>query len=160
MDPCDIARPEDFTGATIQELEDQGRFMEARPGDHLSTSFQCPNCQSQNIRGKDLDTARSIPDASFESLVIRAQLDAFWARSESTVKGHVREARFMVWYGETLGFTPMPPLGPFRLGTHNGMMQAIMLEMRSMEPGRNGARVQCEEPLPCSGSRLRQVEQT
>ena len=142
LDPCDIALPEDFTGATIQELEDQDRFMQARAGDHLVTSFQCPNCQSQNIRGRDLDTRNNISDACFESLCIRAQLDAFWARSKNTVKGHLREARFMVRYGEILGFTPMPPLGPFRLGQHNGMMQAVLLEMRALEPGRSGKRVQ------------------
>ena len=136
LDPCDIALPEDFVGATIEELEDQERFMRARPGDHLCTSFQCPNCQSQNIRGVDLEPTVNIADACFESLAIRAQLDAFWARTKNTVKGHVAEARFMARYGKALGFTPMPPLGPFRLGTHNGMMQAIMLEMRAMEKGR------------------------
>ncbi|KAL3768358.1 hypothetical protein ACHAWO_006761 [Cyclotella atomus] len=68
LNPCHIAVPEDFTGATIAELGKQERFMQARPGDYLCTSFQCPNCQSQNIRGKDLDTSRSIADASFESL--------------------------------------------------------------------------------------------
>eukprot|EP00804_Cyclotella_cryptica_P009188 CCRYP_003242-RA/>CCRYP_003242-RA protein AED:0.68 eAED:0.66 QI:0/-1/0/1/-1/1/1/0/349 len=111
--------------------------MRARPGDHLCTSFQCPNCQSQNIRGRDLEPNSNISDACFESLAIRAQLDAFWARSKTTVKGHVAEARFMARYGSALGFTPMPPLGPFRLGMHNGMMQAILLEMRAMEQGRN-----------------------
>ena len=138
LDPCDIALPEDFVGATIQELEDQERFMQARPGDHLCTSFQCPNCQSQNIRGTDLDTSRNIADACFESLCIRAHLDAFWARSKGTVKSHIANANFMVRYGRSLGFTPMPPLGPFPLGQHNGMMQAILLEMRAMEPGRGG----------------------
>jgi hypothetical protein len=50
LDPCDIATPEDFiAGATIRELGNQKRFMQARPGDHLCTFFQCPNRQSQNI---------------------------------------------------------------------------------------------------------------
>jgi hypothetical protein len=138
LDPCDIALPEDFTGATIEELGEQDRFMVARPGDHLCTSFQCPNCQSQNIRGKDLDTERNIADACFESLCIRAQLDSFWARTKKTVSRHVQEARFMIRYGDALGFTPMPPLGPFRIGQHNGLMQAIILEMRTMEAGRGG----------------------
>ena len=142
LDPCDITMPEDFTGATIQELGEQARFMQARPGDHLCTSFQCPNCQSQNIRGKDLEVNKNIADACFESLCIRAQLDSFWAPSEDTVKSHVREARFMVRYGTSLGLVPMPPLGPFRLGQHNGMLQAILLEMRAMEPGRSKDTVQ------------------
>ena len=74
--------------------------------------------------------------ACFESLCIRATLDAFWARSENTVRDHLREVRFMARYGEALGFSAMPPLGPFRLGDHNGMQQAILLEMRLNEPGR------------------------
>ncbi|KAL3801862.1 hypothetical protein ACHAWO_003868 [Cyclotella atomus] len=89
LDPSDIAVPEDFIGATIRELENQERFMQARPGDHLCTSFQCPNCQSQNIRGKDLSSDTNVADACFESLCIRAQLDAFWARTKDTVKNHV-----------------------------------------------------------------------
>ena len=136
LDPCDIALPEDFTGATLEELGEQERFMQARAGDHLCSSFQCPNCQSQNIRGRDLKTATNIADACFESLCIRAQLDSFWARSKSTVKSHVSQARFMQRYGAALGFTPMPPLGPFKLGQHNGMLQAILIEMRVMEKGR------------------------
>ena len=136
LDPCDIALPEDFTGATIQELGEQERFMQARPGDHLCSTFQCPNCQSQNIRSRDLKTETNIADACFESLCVRAQLDSFWARSKGTVKSHVSQARFMTRYGAALGITPMPPLGPFRLGQHNGMLQAILLEMRAMEKGR------------------------
>jgi len=42
----------------------------------------------------------------------------------------------MARYGLALGFVPMPPLGPFKLGSHNGMLQAIMLEMRLLEKGR------------------------
>jgi hypothetical protein len=61
-------------------------------------------------------------------------------------QGHCEEpcrwAKLMPNYGRTLGFTPMPPLGPFRLGQHNGMMQAIMLEMRAMEPGKKNSTVQ------------------
>ena len=36
------------------------------------------------------------------------------------------QTRFMCRYGKALGFTPMPPLGPFKLKQHNGMLlQAI-----------------------------------
>lgn len=111
------------------------RFVVARPGDHLCTSFQCPNCQSQNIRGSEIDPT-VMADACFESLCIRATLDAFWSRSKKTVADHVREVRFMARYGQALAFNTMPPLGPFRLGTHNGMAQAILLELRLLEKGR------------------------
>lgn len=42
----------DFYGALLVEVEDEARFRVACPVDHLCTIFQCPNFQSQNIRGK------------------------------------------------------------------------------------------------------------
>ena len=88
LDPKVIKLPVDFMGANINEVGDHRRFMVARPGDHVVTSFQCPNCQCQNIRGENLDTI-IMAGACFESLCIRATLDAFWARSENTVCDHL-----------------------------------------------------------------------
>lgn len=130
----------DFQGASLSEIEDEVRFKSARPGDHICTSFQCPNCHSQNIRGQELGD--SIQDEAFRCMVIRATLDAFWSHSSKTVAGHVTEVRFMTRYGRALGFNPCPPLGPFPLGHHMGMLQAIMLVMRSTEKGRKKATVQ------------------
>lgn len=49
----------------------------------------------------------------------------------------MKEVRFMSRHGNALGFKAMPLLGPFVLGQHNGMMQAILMEMRApLEPGR------------------------
>lgn len=87
-------------------------------------------CQSQNIR--DLKPAVNIQDACFKSLAIRVQLDAFWAQSKETVKGYVCKTRFMAQYGAALGFLLNALLGPFCLSNHNGMMHAIILEMRTM----------------------------
>lgn len=134
MDPCIIKVPEDFVGARVEELGAEERFMVARPGDHVCTSFQCPNCQSQNLRGKDLQPRR-VQDACFESLCIRATLDAFWSRSTRTVLGHVREVDKLAKYGSMLGINTIPPLGPFKLGDHNGMCEAIMMEQRLLEKG-------------------------
>ncbi len=68
--------PRDFNGASLAELEDKIRFREAHPGDHLCIPFQCPNCQSQNIRGRSIDTTL-IDDLVFECMVTRATLDVF-----------------------------------------------------------------------------------
>lgn len=78
----------------MAEVEDLKRFKVARPGDHLVTSFQCPNCQSQNIHGHDLDPTQA-RDQAFEALAIRATLDAFWSHATSTVAAHVANVRFM-----------------------------------------------------------------
>ena len=137
LDPRVVRLPKGFDGADVEEVESTERFMVARPGDHACTSFQCPSCQSQNIRGRDLQP-NIMADACFEALCIRATLDAFWSRSENTIKGHPQEINFMIRYGSALGFMPMPPLGPFRLGDYNGLLQALLLEMRLLQPGRRG----------------------
>ena len=86
--------PRDFNGASLAEVEDEIRFKQARPGDHLCIPFQCPNCQSQNIRGKSIDSTH-IDDLVFECMIVRATLDAFWSRASKTIANHVREVRNM-----------------------------------------------------------------
>jgi hypothetical protein len=132
--------PRDFNGASLAEVEDEVRFKQARPGDHLCVPFQCPSCQSQNIRGKGIDST-DISDLVFECMVIRATLDAFWSRSSKTVSNHVREVRNMARYGGLLGYSPLPVLGPWSLSNHFGMGAAVMVLMRSMEKGRAGGTV-------------------
>ena len=136
LDASKAAVPRDFNGASLAEVEDEIRYREGRSGDHLCTAFQCPNCQSQNIRGVDL--CQDDPeDVAFEVACIRATLDAFWSHSSKTVSGHVSEVNFIVKYAKMLGMqNPLPRLGPFPVGHHLGMLQAIMVIMRSMEPGR------------------------
>ena len=81
-------------------------------------------------------------DEAFEAVVIRATLDAFWSHSSKTVSGHVSEVNFMARYAHALGVDPFPSLGPFALGQHLGMKEAMMVVMRSMEQGRKNATVQ------------------
>jgi hypothetical protein len=78
----------DFNGALLAELEDETHFREAHPGDHLCIPFQCPNCQSQNIRGWSVNNLL-IDDLVFECMVVQATLDAFWSRASKTVGNHV-----------------------------------------------------------------------
>ena len=125
----------------MAEVEDEVRFRIARAGDHLCTPFQCPNCQSQNLRGRSL-VAGDAQDEAFEAVAMRVTLDAFWAHASKTVAGHVSETRFMARYAEALGVNPFPPLGPYALGQHLGMLEAMMVVMRSMEKGRKTTTVQ------------------
>ena len=74
--------------------------------------LQCPNCQSQNIRGRDL-SAGKIEDEGFTCLAIRATLDAFWSRSSKTILTHWTEVIFLLRYAEALDIpVPFPRLGP------------------------------------------------
>ena len=133
--------PRDFHGASLAEVEDEIRFRLARAGDHLCTTFQCPNCQSQNIRGRNLVRGEA-QDEAFEAIATRAMLDAFWTHASRTVAGHVTEVNFMSRYALALGVDPFPKLGPFPLGDHLGMREAMMIVMRSMERGTKNATVQ------------------
>jgi hypothetical protein len=132
--------PRDFNGALLAELEDKIRFREARPRDHLCIPFQCSNCQSQNIRGRSIDTTL-IDDLVFECMVVQATLDAFWPRASKTVGNHVQEVRNMACYGGMFQYPPMPVLGSWPLYTHLGIDAAVMVLMQSMEKGRGGGMV-------------------
>ena len=136
LDTFEAAVPRDFNGASLAEVEDEIRFQKARPGDHLCTAFQCPNCQSQNIRGRDLEPGE-VEDEAFDAVCKRVILDAFWSHSSATVAGHVREVKFIIDYARMLAIrNPFPRLGPFPKYHHLGMLQAMMVIMRSMERGR------------------------
>ena len=131
----ETAIPRDINGVSLAELEDEVRFKQAHPGDHLCTAFQCVECQSINIRSKLLERCDAQDDA-FGCTCTQVQLDAFWSHSMRTGAGHVREDKYMIKYSERLGITnPMPRLGPFPQGYHMGALQADMVIMRLMEPG-------------------------
>ena len=83
-----------------------------------------------------------VQDDAFDCLAIRANLDAFWSHASKTVSSHRTEDRFLCKYSKALEIThPFPRLGPFPLGHRLGMLQAIMLELRALEPGRKGKTV-------------------
>jgi hypothetical protein len=88
LDWFEVMMPWDFNGASLAELEDEIRFKQARPGDHLCVPFQCPNCQSQNLRGKSIDPSH-IDNLVLECMIIRATLDAFWSCTTKTISNHV-----------------------------------------------------------------------
>jgi hypothetical protein len=85
-------------------------------------TFQCPNCQSQNIRGRD-PVIGEVKDEGFTCLAIRATLDAFWARPSKTISSHRTEINFVLRYAAALEISrPFPRLGPRTLpfGTPQG----------------------------------------
>ncbi len=102
--------------------------------------FQCPNCQSQNIRGKLIDPMQ-VDDLVLECMIIRATLDACWSCATKTISNHVQEVRNMAGYGQMLHYPPMPVLGPWPLHAHLGMDAAVMVLMQSMEKGKTGSTV-------------------
>ena len=132
-----MAEPLDFNGQPLTVAEDKNRFMSARNGDHTLTPFQCPLCQCRNIKRRDF-IRNYLPDELFECQCIRASIDAFWSRTPSTLRNHKSEIRFQLRYQRAMGFNCFPPLGPWPLGMHLGMAQALTLECRGNEPGTRG----------------------
>jgi len=94
LDLCVIKMSNNFTGATIERVDKSDRFMATHPGDRIYTSFQCPNCQSQNICDRGL-YSHYMTDVCFKTLCIRATLGGFCSRSRKTIKDHVRDVRSM-----------------------------------------------------------------
>ena len=118
--------PRDFNGASLAEVKDEVRYQRARGGDHLCCPFQCPNYQSQNIRGRDLAAGR-MTDKGFTCLAIRATLDAFWSRLSKTISTHRTEVNFLLKYAGALDIpVPVPRLGSYPLGHHLGMKKRKM----------------------------------
>ena len=111
--------------------------MSARNGDHTLTPFQCPLCHCRNIKRRNL-IPNFVPDELFKSQVIRSSIDAFWSRTASTLRNHLAEIRQQIKYQRALGYNCLPPLGPWPLGSHQGMAQAITLECRANEKGTRG----------------------
>ena len=137
LDPKIVAEPIDFDGRPLTVPDDKNRFMSARNGDHTLTPFQCPLCQCRNIKRRNL-IPNLTQDELFVCQVTRATMDAFWSRTPSTLKHHLAEIRHQLRYQRALGFNNLPPLGPWPLGAHLGMGQAVTLECRAMEKGNRG----------------------
>ena len=61
--------------------------MHARNGDHLTCPLQCDLCQFRNVQKRDL-SGELVKNVKLRIAIRRANLDAFWARAESTVTGN------------------------------------------------------------------------
>ncbi len=83
------------------EVEGNIRFQKAGSGDHLCSSFKCPDCQSQTIRGQDIDTSL-MEDDIFEFACIRATLDKFCSYSSEIVSTHLTQVKLIEGYVNTL----------------------------------------------------------
>ncbi len=92
---------------------DQLCFREARPGDHLTTTFQCDPCSFRNIQLQD-----PLPTLAHGELLLccirRALLDALWVRESNTVLANPHGVNHLLRLWGKVGVAPQfPPLGPF-----------------------------------------------
>ena len=145
-------RDDNYPIATLEEMEgerldprEQDRYKYARSGDNFMCPFQCDICHFRNIQLRD-PSGDSLQDKNLLVSIRRANLDAFWGRSEGTVGGNRREVRKMLLIAEDkFGMRQLfPDMGPHHLEDKWGMGLAVVLLERSKDKGRNDDTVQFE----------------
>ena len=130
------------TAAEKQVLDEW--FCHARPGDHLITPFQCELCHFRNVFKRD-PNMDSEEDKWALKCIIRANLDAFWARRSSTVQGNTREMARAMRILESLRIaspTAIHRRGPYPIEDVMGMVPAMISLQRSLDKGRNSKTIQ------------------
>ena len=100
---------------TAEERHDiDNLYIHARSGDHLMTSFECECCHFKNIYKRTFHP-HSDKDKWALKCIVRANLDAFWARKKSTVGTNLTEGRRSMKASKSFGLeTPVNdyPRGP------------------------------------------------
>ena len=145
-DPFPVLNASDLDTAIINdeamEEEDPRKFQEGRDGDHLMCPFICDECHFWNLRGRAPNLG-NIYDELTQVCIRRAILDGFWARERSTVNGNRREGIRYLSQCENLGEeNPYPARGPWPQRDVFGMKMAATLLLRSLDKGKNAARIQ------------------
>ena len=107
-------------------------------------SFQCDICHFRNILDRD-PWMTNPDDLEILEYIRRANIDAFWSRESSTVKGNLR---LLIRAETNNAALKMPPLvknmGPFPLQDSFGMQIAIAVLIRSLDKGKYENFVQWE----------------
>ena len=122
----------------------ESEYLQARPGDHLMTAFQCDLCHFRNLQKRSPCPERDT-DRWLLMCIRRASLDAFWGSRPGTVAGHVKEMKTVLKIADQLGIEyPFKdhPRGPFPIADTVGMFKAVAMLQRSFDPGRNSTTVQ------------------
>jgi hypothetical protein len=109
-------------------------YMLSRPGDHLFCPFECDFCTFFRLRGHSPRRDES-NDAVLMTYIRRANLDAFWSRRPSTVRGLNSLFVEQVAVGDRFGFQMFEPIGPFGRTYDSGIKAAIGILVRSQRKG-------------------------
>ena len=112
------------------------KYLTARDGDWLFAPFQCENCWFFNICKTQPKSYRS-EDTKLLKLIRRVNLDIFWSRESSTIKGNLsRVKETMRRWEHRGGFIPLSDFKAWRSTDKMGMGIAITMLEKSLEPGR------------------------
>lgn len=136
-----VRNEEDEDGGVVAGIGEDTDYLIGRAGDPIVTPFQCEQCHFRNIYGRDPSWGEQ--DRKACMFIRHANLDGFWDWSSATVGAQVRETKRLIRISEEFGFpTPLPPMGPWPLEDVQGMMTAMVMLRRSLDPGRNERLVQ------------------
>lgn len=109
----------------------------ARRGDMLCAPFQCDSCWFVNIKGRIFDPKRA-EDRLNISLIQRVNLDVFWDKEPSTVKGMYQVFVRAEVAASHLKIVPrfLKCKGPWPLDDQVGFGEAMILLWDSVQPSR------------------------
>ena len=120
--------------------EDVKKYLVARPGEWLLNPFQCDHCWFVNLHDRK-PILREYLDRQELKLIRRANLDMFWSRESSTVKGIIYDIKDIVkrlsWRDRII---PLSDITSWNLGDRCGMGVALLMLEKSIEPGRNNSK--------------------
>ena len=135
-----MASPENDEGHKWKKKKDVDRFMSARPGDMLSSPFQCDDCWFWNLGRRSPDRSNPTDTTMLLRLIRRANLDIMWSRESSTVTSTFRDMMTSARIQLDLGMLPVgTDQGPWPVGDFTGMGIAVTMLRRSLDVGRNNS---------------------
>ena len=131
-----VHKPTDRSGFQWGPKVNEDRFMHARNGDHLMTTFQCDLCVFRNLTGRN-PIRHSLKDQLLQVCIRRCNLDALWGRERATVDANRRSLAKTILLWDKVGIIPpLPALGPFPLEDKLGYSVAIAMLLKSLEEGK------------------------
>ena len=127
----------------VDDPREKERYTYVQNGDNFLCPFQCDLCHFRNLKHRD-PKRESYQDIDMLVAIRRANLDAFWGRSEGTVGNTRRDLKKMLdismgVYGLN---SLLPDMGPHPLRDDWGMGLAIVLLHRTLDKGNNTENIQ------------------
>jgi hypothetical protein len=121
-------------GARHQPAE---QYTHGRDGDSLLTPFECDTCIFRKLRKHSPDPA-SLRDTRLLDCIRRVNLDSFWSRASSTVKGNLDRITGALKISQSLGLPgPYYHDGPMSSQDYCGYEIAIQMVDASRRPGKH-----------------------
>jgi hypothetical protein len=130
--------PENDEGQLWKKKKDDDRFDTAREGDTLFAPFQCDVCWFINLKGR-LWNPNRIEDRLCIGVIRRANLDMFWSREPSTVRGMFRIYEQARRASDALGIRTSVHIQrqPWAIEDRIGFGDALVILWQSLQGGRN-----------------------